>query len=270
MMVKNVSIVQRTNSDRIGNIVAFGLVILVNYLANALPLGGKTTGEISDGFVSMFIPAGFTFAIWGLIYLALFGFVVQQARDSERNSQALAGVSFAFKLSCFANLGWIFSWHFDLLPLSMAFMLILLVSLIRTYLVLHSDGFVGGIGRWVLIYAPFSLYLGWITVATLANVSILQSANGWNDLLLPETTWTLIKFGIALSLAVWVGLERKDGVYVMVLSWAFYGISVAQASNSVVSTAALSLSILTLLFGLSRLYLRYQSIAKGHLDGKAG
>ncbi|NQV71934.1 tryptophan-rich sensory protein [bacterium] len=245
---------QRTSIDRFGNVAAFGLVLFVNFLANALPLGGQNTGAISDGFPSLFTPAGFTFAIWGLIYLALLGFVIRQLLKSESHDDSLREMSVPFQISCLANVGWLFSWHFDQLALSMVFMLVLLGSLIRVYLVLNRGGFEGSFVRWLLVAAPFSLYLGWITVATLANVSIIQSANGWNDALLAETTWTLLKLGAALILALWVGIQRKDGVYVLVIAWAAYGISAGQASSAVVSSSALTLSYVTLLFGLTLLY----------------
>ena len=256
---------QRTSLDRFGNVAAFGLVLFVNYLANALPLGGRTTGAISDSFQSLLTPAGFTFAIWGVIYLALIGFVIRQLLTSESHNDSLREISTPFQISCLANAGWIFSWHFSQLALSMFFMLVLLGSLIRIYLVLHRGGFEGSFPRWLLIAAPFSLYLGWITVATLANVSIIQSANGWNDAILSETTWTLLKLGAALILAVWVGIKRKDGVYVLVIAWAAYGISAGQASSAVVSSSALTLSYVTLLFGLTLLYhlrrhLQYKSL----------
>ena len=235
-------------STRIGNIVAFAFVIFFNFLANALPLGGQTTGEISDKYVSMFTPAGFTFAIWGVIYVALFGFIVRQAIVTGTAEAVLKEISGLFWLSCFANAAWIVAWHYDQLVLSMVFMLILLWALIK--IVGHQRTTKVPLSFWDygLLVVPFGLYFGWISVATIANVSILQSAYGLNDTLLSQETWTVLKLVAAGGAAFFFGLKMKDPVYLVVIAWAAYGISAANQAGSIVQVSAQFLSVLSFVF----------------------
>ena len=116
-----------------GSIIAIIAVLAVNYLSNAIPLGGMTQKEISDLYPSLFTPSSSTFAIWGLIYLALTGFVIYQALPAQRNNALVSRVSQLFILSCVANIAWIFCWHYGLLALSLLVMLTILYILITVY-----------------------------------------------------------------------------------------------------------------------------------------
>ena len=148
-------------------------VIVVNGLATTLPLGGKTTGEISDQFDVYFVPAGYVFSIWGLIYLALIGYSIFQALPAQRDNPRLRRTGWLYVLSCAANIAWIFLWHYEIFAWTLVAMVALLLALIVIYLRLGT-GFsrVPAAETW-LVRVPFSIYLGWITVATIANVTSL-------------------------------------------------------------------------------------------------
>ena len=156
------------------NTVGLILVLALNGLANALPINGVTTGGVSDRYANLFTPAGLTFSIWGLICLLLTAFVVYGwvAARGDRDSFS-GGVGPWFFVSCLANSGWILAWHYRLLPLSLVLMLVLLGSLLAVYLRLGIG--LTGVSRHerLLVHLPFSVYLGWITVATIANVAVL-------------------------------------------------------------------------------------------------
>ena len=174
---------QRKVTDWGGNIAAFVLVIICNVLSNAVPLNNQTMPVISAKYPSLFTPAGFTFSIWGLIYLSLAAFVIYQALPRQRNNKPLGSIGIWFKVNCVANCLWIFAWHYDLLFVSLLLMGSILFSLIAIY---RSLGIVdvvqGGAQPW-LVQMPFGLYTGWITVASIANASALQIAMGWDELL---------------------------------------------------------------------------------------
>jgi translocator protein len=240
----------RSKLDRYGNVGAFALVILLNYLATAVPLGGRTTGEISDGYFSMFTPTGFTFAIWGVIYLALFGFVIRQLMQREEGSQSLSQISGLFKLNCLANVGWILAWHYDQLEVSMVLMVVILWTLIKINAILNSDGSIVGAWNFVLLILPFNIYFGWISVASIANISILQSAYGLNDFLLSQQTWTVLKLGLALAAAFFFGRQKRNAAYLFVIAWAAFGISVANVNEPVVKIAALMLVLISVSLGV--------------------
>ncbi len=229
------------------NLLAFIVTVMVNGLANALPINGVTTGKVSDSFAVYFVPAGYVFAIWGVIYLALLGFAVYQLLPAQRESPRLARIGWWFTLGSLANSAWIFFWHYRIFPITLVLMLTLLVSLLAIYLRL-------GIGRtkvsrtekW-LVDVPFSIYLGWITVATVANVTDVLYHLGWNGAPLSPQVWAVIMLAIATALAAAMSLTRRDIAYVLVIVWAFIGIAVKQAATPLVAWAAWLLAVVALL-----------------------
>ncbi len=248
---------QRPVSDWGGNLVAFAFVILLNVLSNALPINGQTMPEISAKYPSLFTPAGFAFSIWGVIYLLLLGFVIYQALPAQRTSAALSGIGKWFKINCAANALWIVVWHYDLLVISLLLMLVILATLVMIYRELLKRIDDAGIVQHLSLYLPFSLYTGWITIATIANISVLQTANGWNDAGLTAVQWTLVKLALAGAIGATVIARTRDAAFVLVIAWAAYGIYVKQSATPEVSGAALTLSLLALMLaaneGVSRL-----------------
>jgi len=237
----------RPASDWLGVIAAYVAVIVVNTLSNALPINGQNMAEISARYPSLFTPAGFTFAIWGVIYLALLIFVVYQALPSQRDNPVLAKLSKAFVLTCVANVAWILVWHYDLLVLSVLVMCALLVTLIGIYRMLARElPTRPATDRWI-IGLPFSIYCAWITLATIANLSALQIASGWDDVGLSAINWTLLKLALAGTVGAAVVLRRGDLAFGAVVLWAAYGIAVMQASTPAVAGAATMLAILAAL-----------------------
>ncbi len=228
-------------------------VIVVNALANALPLNGLNTGEISDRFDVYFVPAGYVFAIWGLIYLALLGYSVYQALPAQRENPRLRRIGWPYVVSCAANIAWLFLWHYEIFELTIVAMVALLLLLIAIYLVL-------GIGRsrvpaaetW-LVRVPFSIYLGWITVATIANATSLLDYLNWSGWGIAPEWWAVIMLVAATIIASLVSLTRGDVAYVLVIVWAFAGIGVKHSATTLVAATAWGLAalvMLTLLVGV--------------------
>lgn len=248
---------QRQFSDWGGNIVAFVIVVIVNFLSNALPINGQSMTEISARFPSLFTPAGFTFSIWGVIYLALLVFVIYQALPAQRGNAAIARISSLFQINCAANATWLFVWHYDLFNLSLLVMLVMLVTLALIYrsLLGHLEG--APISQHLALHLPFSLYTGWITLATIANFSAVQTGNGWDNVVMTAISWTLLKIALAGAIGATMVLRYRDPVFVLVVAWGAYGISAMQSATPAVSGAATSLALLSLLLaageGASRL-----------------
>ena len=240
-------------------------VIAVNALASALPLNGQTTGEISDQFDVYFVPAGWVFAIWGLIYLALLAYTVYQALPSQRDDPRLRRTGWLYVLSCAANIAWIFLWHYEYFWATLIAMGALLVLLIAIYLLLGTGRtHVPGAETW-LVRVPFSLYLGWITVATIANVTSVLEYSGWNGWGLNPVAWAVIMMVVAAVIASLVSLTRGDLVYVAVILWAFAGIAVKHNSVLAIVITAWAAGIfaaLTLVIGipLARARMRDQAM----------
>src|ERR1041384_3281086 len=153
------------------NLLTALLALTVNILANSLPLNGQNTGEISDRFKVYFVPAGYVFAIWGVIYLGWIAFILFQFRSSQKENVRLRRLGYLFALSNLANAAWLFCWHYNKFGLSVLVMLTLLGLLIASYLRLTVNRTRVTRTEYWSVDVLFSVYLGWITVATVANVS---------------------------------------------------------------------------------------------------
>jgi len=240
----------RSIADWGGNIAAFILVIVFNVLASSLPLGGQTTGQVSAKYPSLFVPAGYVFSIWGLIYLGLTAFVIYQALPAQRSSRKLASITPLFVTNCIANALWLVAWHYEQLVLSALLMIAILITLVLIYRRLDIGRVrVSSAERWC-VYLPFSIYTGWITVATIANLSALQYASGWDDFGVDAVTWTILKIAVAATIAARMLFLRRDFAYVLVICWASAGIAVKQVTAPAVvgaATAAAAVGVMLIL-----------------------
>jgi len=219
-------------------VIATLVTFVVNGLANALPLNGLTTGEVSDSFKVFFVPAGYVFAIWGLIYLLLIGYMVFQALPAQREHPILRKIGWWYVLSAAANSGWIFLWHYQQFPLTLILMGILLVSLIVIYLNLGIARKPASMKEKLYIRLPFSVYLGWITVATIANITAVLYFVKWGGFGLDPQYWAVIMLTAAVVIAAIMAKTRRDAAYLAVLVWAFVGIAVKFPANPIISISA--------------------------------
>ena len=220
------------------NLFAVIVTIAFNAMVNILPLNGLNTGEISDRFQVYFVPAGYVFSIWGLIYLSWVAFAVYQVLPAQRENSRLRRIGYLFALSCLANMAWLFLWHYEYFALTILAMFTLLFSLIAIYLRLQIGRVrVTSIERWS-VNVPFSIYLGWITVATIANVTAVLAYVEWSGWGIEPEAWTLIMLAAGAGIAMTVSLTRGDTAYMLVIMWAFAGIAVKHSGVASVSTGA--------------------------------
>ena len=217
---------------KVGVAIAFVAMVVVNYMAQLLPINGVTPGQVSDAMPNLFAPAGLTFSIWGLIYLSLAAFMIYQFGFGKKHAEPawLDSVRTVFIISSLANIAWIFSWHYDNIVLSLLMMLVILISLIvinRTFDRAHLTGM-----EKIFFRLPFSLYFGWITVATVANVTALLVRLGWDRFGWSEQAWMIVILLVAMAIGTVTMIVRKDIAYGLVLLWAYTGILIKHVSPS--------------------------------------
>lgn len=218
----------KTNLLIIANGIAFAGVLVVNYLANALPIAGRTPADVSDMYPTLFTPAGITFAIWGVIYLLLLGFVIYAIRFfGKPKPEFLQRIGGWFILSCVANMAWLFAFHYLQFAASMFIMLVLLGALITIYQRVEAST---GSERW-FVKLPFSIYLGWITVATIANASILLTYLGWDGMPGGPQLWTCAMLLAAVGIGNWLLFNKGDFAFALVITWALFGILSERIAN---------------------------------------
>ena len=213
------------------NIIAFVLTVIVNSLAGSTTLiGGVNTAQISDSNPTLITPAGYVFAIWGIIYILLAVFVIYQALPSTKDKDFHKKIGWLFVLSCLLNIIWLFLWQYELLSVSVVLMLLLLFSLIMIYLRLDIGKSAVTMKERLAVHLPFSVYLGWITIATIANISATLVSLNWDGFGISPTAWAALVIIVALLITILVIFTRKDIAYGLVVVWALGGIAVKQSA----------------------------------------
>lgn len=205
--------------------VVYLVMVLVNFLANALPINNRGTGQISDAYANLFAPAGITFSIWGLIYLLLAAYIVYQfsAGQKNKNRESLfKKINIYFIISSLANIAWIFSWHYDFIVISVFIMLIILLSLIKIADILRLEKF--DRKEAIFISWPFSVYFGWITVATIANITVFLVSVAWNGFGVADYIWTSLILLVGALIGILRMLRDKNTAYILVVIWAYLGV----------------------------------------------
>ncbi|MBL7872826.1 MAG: hypothetical protein JNM78_14510 [Cyclobacteriaceae bacterium] len=243
------------------NILALLGVLTINALANILPINGMNTGEISARYPSLFTPAGFTFSIWSVIYLLLIGFVLVQF--SIQRKPYFTELSLWFLASCVFNMSWILVWHYQLIYASVLIMLSLLFSLTKIFLLLQKQELSTPKEK-LFIILPFTFYLSWICVATIANISALLVSLSWDGGHLAPSVWTILMISVASLIGIFIAERYREPAFLLVLIWAFFGIYSKWngTENQSISTTALSeLILLVILFFVFQFGLRKKSVS---------
>jgi hypothetical protein len=228
------------------NFIGFLAVVIVNALAVILPLNNRTTQELSDKYPNLFVPAGITFSIWGIIYILLLVFSIYQFAIAFKRGQGERGIfektGLLFFLSCIFNVAWIFAWHYEIVWLSLIIMALLLISLISIYLRLGTGR--PGIrnGEKICVNIPFSVYLGWITIATIANTVALLVKLNWNRFGMSDQVWTIILIAVGVLITLIILFSRNDIFYCLVVAWALAGILIKRLADGSMPDQAVVIS----------------------------
>ena len=242
------------------NIVAFVAVVIVNGLADFLPINGQTTGAISDQYASLFTPAAITFSIWAVIYSLLLLFCIYQGSTLfeiekfrlDKKEKVVDKIGTLFILSCSLNIAWIFAWHYHVLFLSVLIMISLLVVLGLIFVRIHNAALYNGQSKW-FVYVPFSIYFGWISIATIANITTWLVSIGWNAFNIAPWIWVVVMAVFATVLGALVLLKKNNIYFPLVIMWALLGIIIKQNGiNNISVTAFSGILLLLLLIVLNR------------------
>lgn len=212
-------------------VILFVLMIAVNGMAQGGFINGITTGDLSDSYPNLFVPIGFTFSVWGVIYLSLLGYVLYQLglfhkTETLADAKLMQRTQLVFIVSSIANIAWIFAWHFRQTLVSVLFMAILLAGLCYMNSILNSAARKNLLTfrEKIFLRLPFSLYLGWITVATIANISAFLVSIQWNRFGVSESVWMMVILGIGTIIAMADIILGRDVAYGLVVIWAYAGI----------------------------------------------
>jgi benzodiazapine receptor len=225
----------------VGNTIAFVIMIATNALANILPINGLNTGEVSNLYPSLFTPAGITFSIWSVIYFLLLGFVILQWQ--KRDESYFDKISFWFIISCLLNCCWILSWHYLMVGLSLMIMICLLFTLVKIFLVITKVSAQNQFEH-LFFKTPFTIYLAWICVATIANCSAFLVSHSWHGGNISESVWTIIMMIAAVILCAVFLWNFRAYAFAAVIIWALLGIAIKHLP--MITNAAFVLIVVTI------------------------
>ena len=238
---------------RYGSLVTFFIMVIVNSIAAVIGINGQTTGEVSKKVETLFAPANFTFSIWGIIYLLLFGFSIYQLFSRSLENERLNRISLLFLLSNIINIIWIYAWHYEKFGISLLLITLLWILLREIYI--HTSAGECNVNKLdrLLIHIPFSMYFGWISIATIAN--FFATLKYYQvDFFLSESISTGIAIMLALVVGLIISIKKNDVYYLLVFLWAFIGILVKQWNGDmIVSLVAISAVLILIIQIISRI-----------------
>lgn len=235
-------------------LIALIAMLTVNALSSALPINGVTPKEVSDRYPNLFVPAPLTFAIWGVIYIlviayTLYLFGLFRRKGEALNATLLKRTGIVFIITSVLNLSWVIAWHYGLLTVSFLLLVLFLIALIDMRLIIRAQEPLSIKEKW-FVRLPFSVYFGWVTVATIAGATALLVGNGFGGLGLSEAAWTVIILLVGAAIGIATALRFRDVPYLLVFIWAYANIltnhlspaGFAGAFTGVIATLALSLA----------------------------
>jgi len=230
--------------------VSLLVVLVTNALAVSLPLNDLTTKQISDSVGIYFVPAGYVFLIWGVIYTQIIVFTIYRALPAQRNNRELAAIDVWLIVANLANALWLFSFHYRRFLLALFFMLVLLSMLIVIFLKLKIGKRRSSITwRWI-VEAPFSVYLGWVSVATIANATQVLDYMKWNGWGIAPDIWFMVMVAAIVVISALMSFSRRAFEFNLVLIWALVGIAVKFPDVHTVNYSAWAGAILIAVIGM--------------------
>jgi hypothetical protein len=221
------------------NWVFFSAMVFVNYLANALPINDKTTGQLSNQYPNLFVPAPITFSIWGVIYLLLLWFCIKQSKSlfstqaDPATAETVSVVGPRFIVTCILNMVWIFSWHYEYIVFSVFIMVLFLAQLINLNARVHTlTPYLANTSRFT-VKAPFGVYLGWICIATVANTTALLVYSNWNGWGQSEVFWASAMALVGAVIGSYALLKLRNAYIGLAVIWALIGVIIARLDAEV-------------------------------------
>jgi hypothetical protein len=244
------------NKDKVRqwvNLIAIVAAFLVNMVTNIIPIDGISIKDIADNYFGnvLVIPANYAFSIWGLIYISLIALGIYQALPDNQDNPRCRQLGYLLTVSSIAQIAWVILFQYRLFVPSLLAMLTILIPLIILYL--RLDIFIRPVSskeKWFINF-PISIYLAWISVATIVNVSIALTDLKWNGWNIEATTWTIIMLVVATVLAGLGAIQRKDIAFTGVFIWSFIAIALGHWEIFILAGTAIGLALVLLILALS-------------------
>ncbi len=241
---------------QIGVICATVIMIVINTLGDLIPYNGITSREVGDQLEVYFAPSNYTYSIWALIIAGLIAYSIFQALSSNKEDPFLRKIGWLYVASCLVNSGWMVFWHYKNFFLTMVVILVLMVMLIMIYKKLNIGKEKVKPGMRIFVHLPFSIYLGWITLTLLGNITYFLHAFGWDGFGLDQRIWAVVLIVLSVVTAELIAFNRQDLAFLAVFVWTLAGIAQAQYGVSPVFEAACAAIIFIVIIAIVTLIVR--------------
>ncbi len=228
------------------NAVFFLTTLLVNYLSNTGWIGGNTMKSVSDNYRNLFTPASYAFSIWAVIYLLVGTFIVYSFYTLKKDGKdsTILNTGYWFIISCIANCLWVVIWLKNLIGLSVTLMIILLCCLVMLVIKNRIGAPPAPLSLRSMVWWPFSLYLGWISVALIANIAAFLTRIEWNGFGLPPSFWTIAMLVIAGTINLFMIFKKNLNAFGIAGAWGIMAVAIANKNeNSAVFYTAVIISL---------------------------
>jgi benzodiazapine receptor len=231
-------------------------VLVVNGMAGAGTLSGESIGVLANRYASYFLPAGYVFGIWSLIYLALIGFVADQLLPGRRHAPVLDRVGWGWVVNGVLNVAWVVLFSFGRFGAALVVMVLLLADLVVLHLRIRETPEPLSWRDRIFVAWPFDLYLAWISVALIANVSQYLTYLEWGGWGIPGQVWSVLLMGVATAVGGFMALRRWTWIFPLVVAWAVWGIGARYADLDLIRTGAIVLTGICVVLAVAGLAIR--------------
>lgn len=216
------------------NLFSVILVLMVNGLSQSQRWNNTTIGEISDSYENLFTPAGYAFAIWGLIFLMLIGytlFQIYRAFFSKKESLFIEQTGWWFTIANILNASWVVAFTYEYVGLSVVIMLGILGSLLQIIRKTNMERWDAPIEIIAFVWWPICIYSGWIAVATIANFSAFFASINFTGTESTQIIWTIVMITIAVFINIFMIKKRNMREFALVAVWALIAIYIRHKDN---------------------------------------
>jgi benzodiazapine receptor len=248
------------------NVVAVIAVLIVNMLSESLPLNDVTTAQVSNSYPNLFTPPGYVFSIWGVIYVLAIVFMIYQGRPSQRNDGYLTRIGFLYFVGALANMCWLLVFHYSygvpqLLAASLIPMTMLLLCLLSIYQRLGIGKILVPRNQKLAVHLPISVYLGWISLAMIANVASALNALILGIPMPTQALWTAIVIVVALVITALMVWTRRDFAFGLVVIWASIGIALNRIAIPLIFATSIIVAAIAAILIIVAPFLRKKGIS---------
>lgn len=233
----------RTTHDTVRQIVVISSAVfaIIGSFVGSGAAGGTPVQDASGGALAadatLIAPAVPAFSVWSVIYLGLVAYAVWQALPAQATAERHRRLGYWMAASLVLNGAWILCIQYDLLGLTVPIIVVLLAVLVQAFRQAVQYPPTRALDA-ALTDVPLGLYLGWVCVATAANITAVLTAGGFDGWGMPPELWSGVVIAAAAAAGLALSVASRGRLSpALTLSWGLAWVAVARLTGEPASTA---------------------------------